>query len=60
MGGSRSVTPAFEAPDAPGVRFRGVLTVSLGGNGSILNVVNSTGAAVGREWVGPSTVAAYP
>jgi hypothetical protein len=53
-------TRAFEAPDAPGVRFHGVLTVSLGGNGSILNVVNSTGAAVGREWVGPSTVAAYP
>ena len=51
---------AFEAPDVAGVRFHGVLTVSLGGNGTITNVVNTTGAAVGPEWVGPSSLAAYP
>ncbi|GAB3606037.1 hypothetical protein GCM10027413_14460 [Conyzicola nivalis] len=51
---------AFEAPDVPGVRFHGVLTVSLGGNGSIVNVVNSTGATVSAEWTGPSSVAVYP
>jgi len=51
---------AFEAPDAAGVRLHGVLTVSLGGTGTITNVVNSTGAAVGPQWVGPSSVAVYP
>ncbi|MET4583652.1 hypothetical protein ABIE21_003178 [Conyzicola nivalis] len=51
---------AFEAPDAPGVRLHGLVTVSLGGNGTIGNVVNSTGATVGPEWTGPSTVANYP
>jgi hypothetical protein len=51
---------AFEAPDAPGVKLHGLVTVSLGGNGSIGNVVNSTGAPVGPEWTGPSTVANYP
>ena len=51
---------AFEAPDAPGVRLHGLVTVSLGGTGSIGNVVNSTGATVGAEWTGPSTVANYP
>ena len=50
----------FEVPDAPGVRLHGVLTVSLGGNGSIVNVVNSTGATVGAQWTGPSSVATYP
>ena len=50
----------FEVPDAPGVRLHGVLTVSLGGNGSIVNVVNSTGATVGAQWTGPSPVATYP
>jgi hypothetical protein len=51
---------AFEAPDASGVKLHGLVTVSLGGNGSIGNVVNSTGATVGAEWTGPSTVANYP
>ncbi|WP_411698703.1 hypothetical protein [Conyzicola sp.] len=50
----------FEAPDAPGIRFHGVLTVSLGGNGSIVNVVNSMGTTVGSEFTGPSSVAVYP
>ena len=50
----------FQAPDEPGVRLHGLLTVSLGGNGSIGNVVNSTGATVGSDWTGPSTVSVYP
>jgi hypothetical protein len=37
---------AFEAPVAPGVRFRNMVTVSLGGGkGTIKHVINETGAA---------------
>ena len=38
---------AFEAPNRPGVRFHDMVTVSLGGTGTINHVINSTG--------GPST-----
>jgi len=51
---------AFAVPDAPEVRLRGVLTVSLGGRGSIAHVVNSTGDAVGPGSIGPSSVGSYP
>jgi hypothetical protein len=37
---------AFEAPDTPGVQFHDLLTVSLGGVGTINHVINETGAAV--------------
>jgi hypothetical protein len=37
---------AFEVPVRPGVRFRNMVTVSLGGAGTISHVVNTTGAAV--------------
>jgi hypothetical protein len=37
---------AFEAPVAPGVRFRNMVTVSLGGGkGTIAHVINQTGTA---------------
>lgn len=37
---------AFEVPVAPGVRFRNMVTVSLGrGRGTIAHVINQTGAA---------------
>jgi hypothetical protein len=37
---------AFEAPIVPGVRFRNMVTVSLGGGkGTIAHVINETGAA---------------
>jgi len=37
---------AFEVPVAPGVRFRNMVTVSLGGGkGTIAHVINETGAA---------------
>ena len=41
-----NVARAFEVPVTPGVRLRSVLTVSLGNNGSISNVVNDTGGPV--------------
>ncbi|HEX3588870.1 MAG TPA: discoidin domain-containing protein [Pseudonocardiaceae bacterium] len=37
---------AFEAPNTPGVQFHDLLTVSLGGVGTISHVINGTGAAV--------------
>ncbi len=37
---------AFEVPVKSGVKFRDMVTVSLGGVGTITNVINSTGAAV--------------
>jgi hypothetical protein len=33
----------FEAPNSPGVQFHDILTVSLGGVGTIENVINNTG-----------------
>jgi hypothetical protein len=37
---------AFEVPVKAGVRFRNMVTVSLGGTGTISHVINNTGAAV--------------
>jgi hypothetical protein len=37
---------AFEVPVKSGVRFHDMVTVSLGGTGTISHVINSTGAAV--------------
>jgi hypothetical protein len=37
---------AFEVPDTPGVRFHNLVTVSLGGVGTIDHVINDTGARV--------------
>ena len=34
---------AFEVPNKPGVRFHNMVTVSLGGTGTIRNVINNTG-----------------
>ncbi|MBB6570235.1 discoidin domain-containing protein [Kribbella sandramycini] len=36
-------TRSFEVPDTPGVRFHGLVSVSLGGVGTISNVINNTG-----------------
>jgi hypothetical protein len=36
---------AFQAPNTSGVKFHDLLTVSLGGVGTISHVINSTGAA---------------
>ncbi|GLY96425.1 RICIN domain-containing protein [Actinoplanes sp. NBRC 103695] len=36
---------AFETPVKPGIRFRNMITVSLGGTGTISHVINNLGAA---------------
>ncbi|MEV6629231.1 RICIN domain-containing protein [Actinoplanes sp. NPDC051470] len=36
---------AFETPAKPGIRFRNMITVSLGGTGTISHVINNLGAA---------------
>jgi hypothetical protein len=37
---------AFEVPQVAGVKFHDLVTVSLGGTGTIAHIINSTGAAV--------------
>jgi hypothetical protein len=37
------VSRSFEVPDTAGVRFHGLVSVSLGGVGTIGNVINNTG-----------------
>ncbi|MEV4348826.1 RICIN domain-containing protein [Actinoplanes sp. NPDC049596] len=37
---------AFEVPAKTGIKFHDMVTVSLGGTGTITNVINNTGAAV--------------
>ena len=50
---------AFEAPNTPGVQFRDLLTVSLGGVGVIDHVINSTGGATPANTT-PMNVTSYP
>ena len=52
----------FEVPDVAGVKLHDILTVSLGGNGTISNVVNSTGGAVPNPAgnTTPRNVVSYP
>jgi len=56
---SVSSARAFEVPNAPGVRFRDLLTVSLGGVGTITNVINTTGAVTASNTT-PSDVVSFP
>ena len=50
----------FEAPNNPNVKFHSLLTVSLGGNGAITNVINTTrGVAQGVDTI-PSYLVSYP
>ncbi|MCU1682596.1 MAG: Ricin lectin [Amycolatopsis sp.] len=37
---------AFEVPNTPGVSLHGLVTVSLGGTGTITNIINDTGGSV--------------
>jgi hypothetical protein len=41
------LTRAIEVPDSPDVRFHHMITVRLGNNGEISNVINNTGGATG-------------
>jgi hypothetical protein len=50
----------FEAPNRTGVRFHDLLTVSLGGNGVIANVINTTGGPAQGTATVPSYLVAYP
>jgi hypothetical protein len=50
----------FEAPNNANVRFRSLLTVSLGGNGVITNVINTTGGPAQGTATVPSKVVTYP
>jgi len=50
----------FEAPNRSGVRFHDLLTVSLGGNGTISHVINTTGAAAQGTATVPVNVVGYP
>ncbi|MCO5995268.1 discoidin domain-containing protein [Actinoallomurus rhizosphaericola] len=51
---------AFEAPNASGVKFHDLLTVSLGGNGTIDHVINNTGGAAQGTATTPVDVVSYP
>ncbi|WP_437759853.1 discoidin domain-containing protein [Sorangium sp. So ce1389] len=50
----------FEVPNRSGVRFHSALTVSLGGNGVIDHVINTTGGPAQGTATIPSNVASYP
>jgi len=50
----------FEIPDVPGVKLHNVLTVSLGGKGSIANIINSIGSPTDARHTTPSYLAGYP
>ena len=50
---------AFESPTASGVAWHDLLTVSLGGVGTITHVINSTGAVTPSNTT-PSNVVSYP
>ncbi|MGW0969252.1 coagulation factor 5/8 type domain-containing protein [Streptomyces sp. NPDC002516] len=50
----------FAAPNRPGVKFHGLLVISLGGNGQYEHVVNDTGAPTSGTSTVPSTVVSYP
>jgi hypothetical protein len=51
----------FEVPNKAGVRMHNMVTVSLGGIGTITNVINTTGAAVlNNGQTVPSYVVNYP
>lgn len=50
----------FEVPNRAGVRFHNLLTVSLGGNGTITNVINTTGGPASGTATIPSYLVSYP
>ncbi|MGW3814391.1 coagulation factor 5/8 type domain-containing protein [Streptomyces sp. NPDC005046] len=50
----------FAAPNRAGVKFHGLLVVSLGGNGQYERVINDTGAPTSGTSTVPSTVVSYP
>ena len=53
------VDNGFEAPNKQGVKFHDLLTVSLGGKGTISHVVDNTGAPTSKKTT-PSYIPSYP
>jgi hypothetical protein len=53
-------TRAFEVPVTPGVKLHDLLTVSLGGVGTIDHVVNDTGAAAQGSSTTPVNIVSFP
>ncbi len=53
-------TRAFEVPVMPGVKLHDILTVSLGGVGTIDHVVNDTGAAAQGSATIPVNIVSFP
>ena len=53
-------TRAFEVPVTPGVKLHDILTVSLGGKGTIDHVVNDTGAAAQGAATIPVNIVSFP
>jgi hypothetical protein len=53
-------TRSFEVPVTPGVRLHDLLTVSLGGVGTIDHVVNDTGAAAQGSSTIPVNIVSFP
>ena len=51
---------AFEVPDTAGVKLHDILTVSLGGNGTISHVVNNTGGTAQGTGTQPVNLLSYP
>lgn len=51
---------SFEAPSVPGVKFHDLLTVSLGGKGTIANIINTTGTPTNAAHTTPSYLPNYP
>jgi hypothetical protein len=51
---------AFEVPNTAGVRFHDLLTVSLGGVGSITHIINDTGAVAQGTNTVPVNLVSYP
>jgi hypothetical protein len=49
----------FRAPDGPGIQFRNLLTVSLGGNGVIRHVINDRGSEASGVETMPSYLATF-
>ena len=55
-----SADRAFEVPVTPGVKFHDLLTVSLGGNGTINRVINNTGGPAAGTATIPSFLVSFP
>jgi len=51
---------AFEVPNTPGVKFHDLLTVSLGGKGTIIHIINDTGATAQGTATVPVYLVSYP